>query len=416
MKKSRILLPILAGIFALQLGGAPAFAAETHNWKAEKWMWSSNYKQASVTLVCKNHPNEEKTLQAQVTERPIGIATCTTSGKTQYTASVANPDNPKSKFVDWKTVTVPATGHNWTPAGWTWSSDNSSAAVNLICKNNKNHKKTLEAQVTSVELSPATCTDEGETMVTAKAENPDKTGSYFVTFKKVYTPIDPNGHAYDADENEWNWNKDHTKATLTKTCLLCGEKQTYDADVTEKTLKEPTSEKAGQKEFTATAVLDAADPENTTVTDVVTEEIPALGHDWKDPVWTWSGDHKTAEVKLTCGNDPSHTVTVSTNVTSEEKDGKTTFTATAEKDGKTFTDQKTVEASKNPEKPVNPEKPGNTGNNGTNTGKTASADKTASNSKNPNTGDAEDIALWAALAAGAMGSFLAVKKRKAADR
>ena len=47
------------------------------------------------------------------------------------------------------------------------------------------------------------------------------------------------------------------------------------------------------------AVLVGAESQTTT------EDIPATGHDWGDPVWSWSADHTTATVTLTYtyGND-----------------------------------------------------------------------------------------------------------------
>ncbi|MDX8417061.1 MAG: hypothetical protein SOS22_00280 [Absicoccus sp.] len=113
-----------------------------------------------------------------------------------------------------------------------------------------------------MELEPATCTDEGKVQYTAKVANPDKPGSTFVTFKTVKTPIDPNGHAFDVDENKWVWSDDHQSATLIKTCFFCGKEISYEAKVTKQVTKEPTASSNGEKTFTATVSLDGKTIQN----------------------------------------------------------------------------------------------------------------------------------------------------------
>ena len=78
-------------------------------------------------------------------------------------------------------------------------------------------------------------------------------------------------------------------------------------------------------------------------------EIPAAGHDYGDPVWTWSDDSTLAIVTLTCKNDHEHTVTVVGKVTeisiedaSCETDGKKTLSAKAELGGKEYNDIKEI--------------------------------------------------------------------------
>ena len=75
----------------------------------------------------------------------------------------------------------------------------------------------------------------------------------------------------------------------------------------------------------------------------------ALGHDWGEPEWSWSDDGKIATATFTCNRDSSHSempaVTVTPAVkapaTCTEK-GTTTYTATVELEGKTYTSTKDV--------------------------------------------------------------------------
>ena len=311
-----------------------------HSYGNPEWTWSDDHESATVKLTCKVCGATTE-LQADVNDKVMKVATCTQDGKIRHFASAKYG---KNTFVDWKTDTVEATGHNWTVQSWNWNEDNTKATVTIVCKNNKTETQTLEADVTSRELMPATCSQEGKTFYTAKAENPDKKGSYFVTFKTVKTPADPDEHAFDADVNEWTWNEDHTEATLTKTCLLCGKKVSYEAEVTKTVTKEATCTEAGEAEYTATVVLDPEVPEDTTKTDTVTEEIPAVGHTWEVKETKLNDDATMAEVTLVCKNDSSHTKTVEavpelteTVLPTKNQDGTKTYTVTVTEDGQKLT-------------------------------------------------------------------------------
>ena len=72
-------------------------------------------------------------------------------------------------------------------------------------------------------------------------------------------------------------------------------------------------------------------------------------HAWGEPVWSWSEDGKTATATFTCKNDGSHQATEDAAVTSAVKTpatcteaGVTTYTATVEFNGKTYTSTKDV--------------------------------------------------------------------------
>lgn len=84
-------------------------------------------------------------------------------------------------------------------------------------------------------------------------------------------------------------------------------------------------------------------------TDTRTDAGSATGHDWDEPVWSWSQDGKTCTVTFTCQNDSSHTEQPEVNVTSEvtvpatcTDDGTTTYTASVELNGQTYKDSKDV--------------------------------------------------------------------------
>ena len=88
-----------------------------------------------------------------------------------------------------------------------------------------------------------------------------------------------------------------------------------------------------------------ADGKNETTLEALT--IPATGHAWGQPAWTWTGTESASAV-FTCGNDVSHTQTLTAAVTSQvttepgcESTGVRTYTATVTLDGKNYTDTRT---------------------------------------------------------------------------
>ena len=85
----------------------------------------------------------------------------------------------------------------------------------------------------------------------------------------------------------------------------------------------------------------------TMCSDTKTEVIPATGHAYGEPVWSWT-DGFEATATFTCTNDPSHvknvTATVTNAVTTEatcETTGVRTYTAKVTFEGKEYTDTKT---------------------------------------------------------------------------
>lgn len=82
--------------------------------------------------------------------------------------------------------------------------------------------------------------------------------------------------------------------------------------------------------------------------DSYTEVIPATGHSYGEPVFTWESDYSGATATFTCDNDSSHTevltATVSS-VTTDAKcttDGKTVYTATVTFENTEYTATQTV--------------------------------------------------------------------------
>ena len=90
-----------------------------------------------------------------------------------------------------------------------------------------------------------------------------------------------------------------------------------------------------------------SDAEGKTETTLEKLTIPATGHAYGEPVWSWTDDFK-ATATFTCANDTSHVETVNAAVTNEvtteatcETTGVRTYTAKVTFEGKEYTDTKT---------------------------------------------------------------------------
>ena len=85
-----------------------------------------------------------------------------------------------------------------------------------------------------------------------------------------------------------------------------------------------------------------ADGKNETTLEALT--IPATGHAWGEPVWTWTG-YGAAEASFACARDAGHVKVLPASITSEvttqpgcSTEGVRTYTATVTFQGKNYTD------------------------------------------------------------------------------
>ncbi|MCD8045418.1 MAG: right-handed parallel beta-helix repeat-containing protein [Clostridiales bacterium] len=84
-------------------------------------------------------------------------------------------------------------------------------------------------------------------------------------------------------------------------------------------------------------------------------DIPALGHSWSNPVWSWSSDYSTATATFTCENLTSEIVTVEASVSSSttpattETEGSIIYYAIASFNGQDYTDKQVITIAQLPE-------------------------------------------------------------------
>ena len=143
-------------------------------------------------------------------------------------------------------------------------------------------------------------------------------------------------------EPTWSWNDDFTASAVFTCTDDDGHTQTVPATVTDEVTTEPTCDKEGLRTYTAKVTFEGKD-----YTDTKTEPIPATGHAYGEPVWSWTDDFK-ATATFTCTNDTTHVKNVTAEVTSAvttpaacETTGVRTYTAKVTFEGKEYTDTKT---------------------------------------------------------------------------
>ena len=387
-----------------------------HNYEDPQWTWSEDCSTASVTLKC-SRCLDAKTVNATVKQNVLQDATCSQTGEIEYTAEAADETGSWS---DRKTAAIPAVSHDWSNPQWTWSEDCSTAAVTLTCKN-CGTEQTFDANVSQREIMPVTCTQNGKIRYTASYK--DDKGTWVDQKTKT---IPATGH--DWSNPQWTWSEDCSTAAVTLTCKNCGTEQTFDANVSQREIMPVTCTQNGKIRYTASYKDDKG-----TWVDQKTKTIPATGHDWGDPQWTWSEDYSTASVVRVCNNNANHVETADAQITTEDKDGKRIYTATAVLDGETLTDTKQIDLPKDEtENTGSKDEPtdtagktdGNdkTANTAVKAGASAKAaavrtvSNTASVSKTqPKTGDGAAPVVWGGmLAAGAALTALAERRKKKA--
>ena len=355
-------------------------AAEGHAYAATDAEWSDDH--TSVTFqnlkceTCANQINKldcllesdenvtnkanrdsiEKTLAEKVTAtaKLAGHTGTCEQGVTMY-YKAADKTADGVKYVVTTTEAKEAGKHAYTGA-WTWNEvkddngnvTNCTASVTgvkcSVCDNEPTEDQIKVNVVKDTENSKAaTCTEAGKDVYTATATVTDADGKEIGTLTADPKEVDLPALGHKYGEPTWNWTKGENNtytATATFTCAN-DEKhvETVDAKVTEKS-DGATCTEAGKITYTATVTFEGKDYKDTK-----TEEVAALGHDYKvseKDGWKWTADKEkgyTAVATFVCSRcKDSHDVTA--DVVKEDKNSQIIYKATAkytDETGKEFT-------------------------------------------------------------------------------
>ena len=308
-------------------------AALGHEYGEPTWKWSDDHKTATATFKCERG-DDTQTVDATVTPETTA-ATCEADGKTVYTAKVSF--NGKD-YTETYTETLKALGHKYGAPVWNWTKGENNtytATATFTCDRCKDVQKVVATVGDPVETK-ATCTKAGKITYTATVAFNGK--DYTNTREEAIKAI---GHKYG--EPTWNWTKGENNtytATATFTCAN-DEKhvETVDAKVTEKS-DGATCTEAGKITYTATVTFEGKD-----YTGTKTEEVAALGHDYKvseKDGWKWTADKEkgyTAVATFVCSR-CKDSDDVTADVVKEDKNSQIIYKATAkytDETGKEFT-------------------------------------------------------------------------------
>ena len=245
-------------------------AALGHDWAEPEYNWAEKddgwYCTAKRT--CKRDAShvEEETVKASVETAP---ATCTGAGKSVYTAAFENEAFEAQK----RTVALGVLGHDWGDPEYSWSekSGNWYCTAKRVCKRDASHvdEQTVKA---TVKTTPATCTEEGESVYTAKFD-----GDVFETQTKTVI-LGVLGHDWGKPKYTWSKQDGEWFCTAKRTCKRDA------SHVEEETVKAAyevttpaTTEKEGEGTYTATFENEAFE------TQTKTESIEKLPVKPQDP-------------------------------------------------------------------------------------------------------------------------------------
>ena len=284
--------------FAVQSVTLTDVPALGHAWGEPVYEWSAGHSAVTATRVCANDPSHVETETVEATADITLKATCEAMGETTYAAEgFRNP-----AFADQRlTLTdVPALGHAWAEPSYRWNADHSAVTAKRVCTNDPGHVETETATATGAVTLAPTCLDMGQTTyTTAEFEN-----DAFAVQTVTLTDVPALGH--DWGEPVYEWNAGHSAVTATR---VCGRDESHvetetveaTADITLKA----TCEAMGETTYAAEGFRNPAFADQSlTLTDV-----PALGHDWGEPVYEWNADHSAVTATRVCANDPGHVET-----------------------------------------------------------------------------------------------------------
>lgn len=224
---------------------------------------------------------------------------------------------------------------------WNTEAETPSATVTIACNENSKHDiNNADCIVSKIEGSEKvpTCEDAGSIDYMATYE------SYSDTITLEIPALE---HKYGEPTFTWTLDKTSVEGVVVcendKTHTLSGASKEISTDTTKATCTEK-----GKIVYSAVVEING---KQYTLKDSV--EIPAIGHKYGEPVFTWNDDYTQAIATFTCVGDDDKQIVEDVVVVSDttiaptlEKEGEITYTATAAFNGKSFMDVQTASLEK----------------------------------------------------------------------
>lgn len=247
--------------------------------------------------------------------------------------------------------------HAYGNATATWNDDNTEAEVTVSCtecegkeldallddQNKDTQELTKTAKTTDIKVEKPEgfdCEKGGEVTYVATATID---GKEYKASKKV--TVEAGKHTYG--EPTFKWSDDHKTCTATFTCENDNSHvETVDCTITPETTKAVTCEEDGEIVYTASCEFGGKTYTNP---ETYKEVVKSSGHQYKDPVYTWSTDDEGNKVCVAaftcsiCGKTENVPGTVKAETTKEvtcTEDGSIKYTATISFNDQTYTTSK----------------------------------------------------------------------------
>lgn len=215
-------------------------------------------------------------------------ATVTLDGKQVYLVEVEQT-----------AVVIPALGHDWGEATYTWSNNDTKCTAFHTCKRDAKHTATEVAQGDQIiQVShDATCTKPARTLTLAIFREEG-----FVMQSKAVEKGAALGHNWKSPT--YTWSQDNTSCTAQRVCANDANHTETETVQTTWTSEDATCTKAGSVTYTATFTEEPF----ATQTKTVAGRDP-LKHNWDKPTYTWADDYSTCTAKRVCSNYAEHVET-----------------------------------------------------------------------------------------------------------
>ena len=374
--------------------------ASSHQWGPLDYEWSDDYSTCTATKCCSNNVDHKETEEGKVTIEVLE-PTSTEPGKTVYTATFED-EVFEDQVVEFEDPDKPAIGYGLFVEGVNVTEENYKDVLgdNTAIYDPDQKILTLQDAVIFCESGPAirytgdeelTIEFKGSNTLTGAAKKgvgddvtaygifvgdgslvikADGAGELRITNEEAIAGRDisldeklclgpegvyviPGGTGFScesgiviASSHDWkqpvySWADDYSKVSAECVCKNNkGHMEQETVATTKKATKEATCEAAGESTYTAVFESDAFTKQTKTV------KTAALGHQWGSPVFSWSDGNTQASATFTCKRDPGHTKTVKASVKKEitlpavNEDGKITYTASVNINGKTISETK----------------------------------------------------------------------------
>ena len=352
------------------LCGAEEPIKHVHEYGSPEIKWSENYAACTMVFICKDG-DDRQSIECEITDE-VTNATCTENGKVIYTAKGSFAGK---EYTDVKEVEIPAAGHVYGTPEFNWSRDYQSCTAVFTC-GSCNDEQEVKCTITGNTTDP-TCTEPGKTVYTATASFADKeytdtrekaipaTGHTYKytdngdgTHTKACTAGDdtatephtykdgictfcraeePKEHVHEYGAPKIKWSEDYTACTMVFTCKEGDDQQSIECEVTDEVTNATCTEN-GKAVYTAKGTFAGKE-----YTDVKEVDIPAIGHSYGTPEFSWSEDHQNCTAIFVCGScgDKQEMGCIVTGETTDPsciKDGKVVYTATVSFADKEYTD------------------------------------------------------------------------------